>query len=66
MEVLLNPKAYLQRMTQTMFATFHVPAMYATIQIVLFLYSSRHTTDNVGDCDDGVSHTVSVYVECRH
>ena len=48
-------------MTQTMFATFNVPAMYVAsvvIQTVLFLSASRHATDIVTNSDDGVSHTV--------
>ena len=60
-EVPLYSEANRERMTQTMFATFHVLATYVAIQIVLFLYSSRHTTGTVTIPGDGVSHTVSVY-----
>ena len=46
-----GPKAYRERMTQTRFETFNVPAMYMATQPVL--YVSRRTTD--------VSHTGPIY-----
>lgn len=60
-EAPLNPKANRERMTQLMFETFGVPAMYVSIQAILSLYSAGRTTGCIFDSGDGVSHIVPVY-----
>merc|ERR1712233_135782 len=49
------------KITQIMFETFNMPAMYVAIRAVLSLYASGRTTGIVMDSGDGVSHGVPVY-----
>ena len=57
----LNPRANRERMAQTMFETFGIPASYVSIPAVLSLYASGRTTGIVLESGDGVSYTVPIY-----
>ncbi|CAI5943111.1 unnamed protein product [Closterium sp. NIES-64] len=48
-------------MTQIMFETFRVPAMYVAIWAVLSLFASGHTTGIVLESGGGVSHAVPIH-----
>ncbi|XP_074267945.1 actin-11-like [Silene latifolia] len=60
-EATLNSRTNHEKMTQIMFETFDVPALYIAFQTVLSLYASGRTTGMVLDSGEGVSHIVPIY-----
>ncbi|XP_069468266.1 actin-related protein T2-like [Ambystoma mexicanum] len=57
----LNPLPYREKMTEIMFDTLKVPAMYLSVQATLALYASAQTTGLVVDSGDGITETVPIY-----
>ncbi len=60
-EAPLNPRFNREKMTEIMFETFNVPALYVATQAVLSLYASGRATGVVIDIGDGVSHIVPIF-----
>ncbi|KAL3940167.1 MAG: hypothetical protein SGBAC_005238 [Bacillariaceae sp.] len=60
-EVPMNPKAHRERMTQMMFDTFKVPALYMNTTAALSLYAHGRTTGCVLESGQGVTHVVPIY-----
>ncbi|XP_069502832.1 actin-5-like [Ambystoma mexicanum] len=60
-EAPLNPLQNREKMTQVMFESFGVPAMYVAVQAMLALYAAGNTTGVVLDSGDGVTHSVPMY-----
>ena len=60
-EAPMNARQNREKMTEIMFETFNVPALYVATQAVLSLYASGRTTGCVLDIGDGVSHIVPIF-----
>ena len=60
-EALLNPKAHREKMTQIMFETFNVPAMYVAMQALLSMYTGGRSSATVFEAGDGVVQVVPIY-----
>jgi len=60
-EVPGNPKANREKMTQILFETFNVPAVYVANTAVLCLYASGRTTGIVFESGGGVTNMVPIY-----
>eukprot|EP00771_Trimastix_marina_P002146 gnl/Trimastix_PCT/3260.p1 GENE.gnl/Trimastix_PCT/3260~~gnl/Trimastix_PCT/3260.p1 ORF type:complete len:399 (+),score=81.37 gnl/Trimastix_PCT/3260:82-1278(+) len=60
-EVPLNARANREKMTQIMFETYTVPAMFIQVQAILALYASGRTTGLILDSGEGSSYVVPVY-----
>ena len=56
----LNPKVIRENMTQIMFETFNVPAMYIAYPNVLAMYSAGRTTGIACESGDGITHTTPI------
>ncbi|CAJ1384035.1 unnamed protein product [Effrenium voratum] len=59
-EAPLTPKADREKVTQIMFETFGVQALYVAVQAVLTLYDSGRATGTVVDLGEGVTRVVPV------
>src|SRR5436190_17447090 len=57
----LNPRTNRDTAAQILFEQFNIPALYTSIQAVLYLYAIRRTTGCVMDSGDGLAHAVTVY-----
>ncbi|MCL7023885.1 hypothetical protein MKW94_029429 [Papaver nudicaule] len=60
-ETSLNPRINREKMTQIMFETFNVPAMFISNQAALSLYACGRTTGIMLDSGHGVTQVVPVY-----
>ncbi|BFY99860.1 hypothetical protein BsWGS_02900 [Bradybaena similaris] len=63
-EAALNPKGNREKMTQVMFETFNVPAIYISTQAVLALYASGRGSGVIVESGDGVTQIVPIFESC--
>ncbi|CAG5123309.1 unnamed protein product [Candidula unifasciata] len=63
-EAALNPKGNREKMTQVMFETFNIPAMYVSIEAVLALYASGRGSGVMVESGDGVTQIVPIFESC--
>jgi len=59
-ETPFNPMANREKMTQIMFETFGIPAMFTPVQAIASMYATGRTTGVVCDCGHGVTHVAPV------
>jgi actin, other eukaryote len=57
----VHPKVNRERMTQMMFETFNVPALYIAFPSMLSMYSAGRTTGIACVSGDGITHTTPVW-----
>eukprot|EP01084_Bolivina_argentea_P038669 71509_1 len=60
-EIPCNPKANRLKMTQIMFETFNIPALYLSVQSTLSLLATGRHTGVVVQSGYGVTHSVPIY-----
>ncbi|KAM3267589.1 hypothetical protein P3S67_032218 [Capsicum chacoense] len=60
-EAPFNSKVNREKMTQIIFETFNIPAMYVANKAVLSVFANGRTTCIVVDCGDDVTHAVPIY-----
>jgi actin, other eukaryote len=56
----VHPKVNREKMTQIMFETFNVPALYIAFPSMLSMCSAGRTTGIICDSGDGITHTTPI------
>ena len=60
-EPVLNPRRHRERLAESLFETFQVPALYVSLQPPLALYASGRTSGLVLDVGEGLTQAMPVY-----